>query len=136
MAGKLGLRPDQRNDRAAHEAIWDAVQLEARQKIGGSSPRRAVGRLASGHGRHGRLHLPRPATPTPCRPTPRRPGAAWPSRRSGSNPGTLPPGMTVGQVRDVLDQKMGGGQPRQDNSALIQQAMRQAGDDRGCRRPS
>jgi len=128
-APRLGLRPEQRNERAAQEAIWDAVQLDARRAVGRPltpGEQWGVWHLGQG-GMQAFISAPRDADAFETYKA--AAGASIAERAFATNPGTLRRGMTVGQVRDALDQKMGQGQPRQDNGAMLQAAMRQAGDD-------
>lgn len=107
-APRLGLRLEQRNDPAAQEQVARAIQTEAAQAVGRPlTPGEAYGAHFLGLGG---LRAFLSADPNADARTvyaqaagPRVAEAAF-----RSNPGLLEPGMTVGQVMNALDRRMGG----------------------------
>lgn len=136
-AGRLGLRPEQRNDRAAHEAIFDAYQADARRIIGrdlnageqyaawflGIGAAKAFIEAAPGtNARELYMQVLRGGGMSEER------AAARTQQAFTSNGALLRDGMTTAQVLQAVAGRVGS-VPRQDGQALFRAAMERAGPD-------
>lgn len=128
-APRLGLRPEQRNDRAAHEAIFDAFQIDARRAIGRdltAGEQYAAWFLGIG----GAKAFIEAAPNTDARTLYTQiAGARVAEQAFRSNGALLRDGMTTGQVLQAVAARVGGEAPRANPGAMLQEAMRRAGPD-------
>lgn len=136
-AARLNLRPDQRNDRAAHEAIFDAYQADAQRAIG--RPLTAGEQYAAWFLGIGAARVFIEAAPnTNARELymqvlrsggmSEERAAARTQQAFTTNGALLRDGMTTQQVLQAVAARVGS-VPRQDNQALLRSAMERAGPD-------
>jgi hypothetical protein len=108
-APRLGLRPEQRMDPAAQEQVARAIQADAAQQIGRPlSQGEAYGAHFLGIGGL-RAFLSAPPNADAMQVYAQAAGPQIAQQAFRSNPGLLEPGMTVGQVMERLNGRMGGG---------------------------
>ena len=127
-AARLNLRPEQRNDRAAHEAIFDAYQADAQRIIG--RPLNAGEQYAAWFLGIGAAKAFIEAAPgTDARTLYAQvAGERRAEQAFRTNGNLLRPGMTTGQVLEAVAARVGS-VPRQDGAALLRAAMERAGPD-------
>lgn len=128
-AARLGLRPDQRNERAAHVAIFQAYQADAKAAIGRDlTPGEQYAAWVLGVG--GAKAFIEASPDTDARALYGRVAGERRANRAFSTNGELMrPGMTTGQVLQALSAKVTPGPPRTDTRALLGRAMEMAGGD-------
>lgn len=128
-AARLGLRPEQRNDRAAHVAIFQAYQADAKTAIGRDlTPGEQYAAWVLGIG--GAKAFIEASPDTDARALYGRVAGDNRARRAFSTNGDLMrPGMTTGQVLQALSARVTPGPPRGDTRALLGRAMEMAGGD-------
>ena len=121
-AARLGLRPEQRNDRAAHEAIFDAYQQDAR---------RIIGRDLTAGEQYAAWFLGIGAAKAFIEAAPGTDARTLYAQVAGerraeqafhTNGNLLRPGMTTGQVLEAVASRVGS-VPRQDSGALLRAAL-------------
>lgn len=121
-AARLGLRPEQRNDRAAHEAIFDAYQQDARRIIGRdltAGEQYAAWFLGIGAAKAFIEAAPGTDARTLYAQVAGERRAEQAFRTNGN---LLRPGMTTGQVLEAVASRVGS-VPRQDSGALLRAAL-------------
>ena len=128
-ASRLGLRPDQRNERAAHVAIFQAYQADAKAAIGRDlTPGEQYAAWVLGVG--GAKAFIEASPDTDARALYGRVAGENRARRAFQTNGELMrPGMTTGQVLQALSARVTPGPPRGDTRALLGRAMEMAGGD-------
>ena len=110
-APRLGLRPDQRMDPAAQAQVARAIQDDAQRAIGRPlSPGEAYGAHFLGVGGL-RAFVSADPNADAMQVYAQAAGPQVAQQAFRSNPGLLEPGMTVGQVMQRLNARMGGGAP-------------------------
>jgi len=128
-SARLGLRPEQRNERAAHVAIFDAYQSDARTAIGRVlTPGEQYAAWVLGIG--GAKAFIEASPDTDARALYGRVAGENRARRAFSTNGELMrPGMSTGQVLQALSARVSPSAPRGDTRALLGRAMEMAGGD-------
>jgi hypothetical protein len=137
-APRLNLRPEQRNERAAQEAIFDAYQLDARRAIGRdltAGEQYAAWFLGIGAAKAFIQAPPGTNARELYMQTLRAGGmseeraAARTQQAFTTNGALLRDGMTAGQVLEAVAGRVGASAPRADTGALLRSAMERAGPD-------
>ncbi len=128
-SARLGLRPEQRNERAAHVAIFEAYQSDARIAIGRVlTPGEQYAAWVLGIG--GAKAFIEASPDTDARALYGRVAGENRARRAFSTNGELMrPGMSTGQVLQALSARVSPSAPRGDTRALLGRAMEMAGGD-------
>jgi hypothetical protein len=128
-SARLGLRPEQRNERAAHVAIFEAYQSDARIAIGRVlTPGEQYAAWVLGVG--GAKAFIEASPGTDARTLYGRVAGENRARRAFSTNGELMrPGMSTGQVLQALSARVSPSAPRGDTRALLGRAMELAGGD-------
>jgi hypothetical protein len=128
-ASRLGLRPEQRNERAAHVAIFEAYQSDARTAIGRVlTPGEQYAAWVLGIG--GAKAFIEASPDTDARALYGRVAGENRARRAFSTNGELMrPGMTTGQVLQALSARVAPSAPRADTGAMLSRAIDMAGGD-------
>lgn len=128
-ATRLNLRPDQRNDRAAHEAIYDAYQADAQRIIGrplNAGEQYAAWFLGIGAAK-AFIENPNADARTVYASVAGEQRTQQAFTRNGA---LLRDGMTTGQVLQAVSARVSGPSgARQDNAAMLRAAMERAGPD-------
>lgn len=136
-ATRLNLTDAQRNDRAAHEAIFDAYQADARRIIGrqlNAGEQYAAWFLGIGAAKAFIEAAPGTDARTTYMQVLRGGGMSEERAQARTrqafttNGALLRDGMTTGQVLEAVAGRVGS-TPRQDNAALLRSAMERAGPD-------
>lgn len=128
-APRLGLRPEQRNDRAAQEAIFDAYQQDAKREIGRdlTDGEQYAAWVLGIAGAKAFIMAPRDANAREVYGTVT--SAANADAAFRNNGALMRPGMTTGQVLDALAGRVGNAPARGDHGAMLRAALDQAGGD-------
>ena len=128
-SARLGLRPEQRNERAAHIAIFQAYQADAKTALGRDlTPGEQYAAWVLGIG--GAKAFIEASPDTDARALYGRVAGENHARRAFSTNGDLMrPGMTTGQVLQALSARVSPSAPRGDTRALLGRAMEMAGGD-------
>ena len=128
-AARLGLRPEQRNERAAHVAIFQAYQADAKTALGRDlTPGEQYAAWVLGIA--GAKAFIEASPGTDARALYGSVAGESRARRAFSTNGELiRPGMTTGQVLQALSARVSPSAPRGDTRALLGRAMEMAGGD-------
>ena len=128
-AARLGLRPEQRNERAAHVAIFQAYQADAKTALGRDlTPGEQYAAWVLGIG--GAKAFIEASPDTDARALYSRVAGENRARRAFSTNGELMrPGMSTGQVLQALSARVSPSAPRADSRALLARAVEMAGND-------
>jgi hypothetical protein len=128
-AARLGLRPEQRNERAAHVAIFDAYQADARAAVGRVlTPGEQYAAWVLGVG--GAKAFIEASPDTDARALYGSVAGDARARRAFSTNGALMrPGMTTSQVLQAISARVTPSAVRGDSGALLRRAVDMAGGD-------